>query len=221
MENFSQSAEWTTRYKNDLPDSAFLYIEAGGKKDSEGKIKPRSLRHFPYKNMDGKVDRAHILNAIARIPQALFLSQAQKDRLQAKARGIYLKFVKYNSKKANSFTLFLNKLAAAVNLQPSRVKMDRWYEDPNFYAAENMNPDAIIENVSTIIRGSKCLQKCLASETFAGMGTWEETLRGFVWSRWVSLEEDHNSELNDPMIGSVVHMQTLQWLRSLCPNCFG
>jgi hypothetical protein len=116
MENFSQSAEWTTRYKNDLPDSAFLYIEAGGKKDSEGKIKPRSLRHFPYKNMDGKVDRAHILNAIARIPQALFLSQAQKDRLQAKARGIYLKFVKYNSKKANSCVELINKIAATVDL---------------------------------------------------------------------------------------------------------
>ena len=329
MENFSQGAEWTTRYKNNLPDSAFLYIEAGGKKDSEGKIKPRSLRHFPYKDADGKVDRAHILNAIARIPQAKFLSRAQKDRMQARARGIYLKFVKYNSKKANSFDLLLNKLAAAVhaqpsvskamgewyedlsfynaesmkidemikdisviikeseclkkclesetfllgtweetlktsvldslfllqpnnnaqpnnleisalmyaqvinwlkenctgcfnNLQPSMAKkMDRWYEDPNFYAAENMSPDAIIENISIIIRGSKCLQKCLASETFAGMGTWEETLRDMVWSRWVLLEEDHDLERNDPMIGSVVHMQVLELLKAMCPNCFG
>jgi hypothetical protein len=119
MENFSQGAEWSTRYKNDLPDSAFLYIEAGGKKDSEGKIKPRSLRHFPYKDMDGKVDRAHILNAIARIPQAKFLSQAQKDRMQARARGIYLRFVKYNSKKANSCLQLISKLAAAVDLNPT------------------------------------------------------------------------------------------------------
>ena len=119
MENFSQGAEWSTRYKNDLPDSAFLYIEAGGKKDSEGNIKPRSLRHFPHKDMDGKVDRAHILNAIARIPQAKFLSQAQKDRLQARARQIYLKFVKYNSKKANSCLELINKLAAAVDLNPT------------------------------------------------------------------------------------------------------
>lgn len=119
MENFSEGAEWSTRYKNDLPDSAFLYIEAGGKKDSEGKIKPRSLRHFPYKDMDGKVDRAHILNAIARIPQAKFLSQAQKDRLQARARQIYLKFVKYNSKKANSHVELISRLAAAVDLSPT------------------------------------------------------------------------------------------------------
>jgi hypothetical protein len=115
-----------------------------------------------------------------------------------------------------------NKLSTAVNLQPSMAKkMDRWYEDPNFYAAENMSPDAIIENVSTIIRGSKCLQKCLASQTFAGMGTWEETLRDMVWNRWVLLEEDHDSERNDPMIGSVVHMQVLELLKAICPNCFG
>ena len=146
MENFSQGAEWPTRYKNDLPDSAFLYIEAGGKKDSEGKIKPRSLRHFPYKDMDGKVDRAHILNAIARIPQALFLSQAQKDRLQAKARGIYLKFVKYNSKKANSFNLFLNKLAAAVNLRPS-MTMDNVPTQNPYEWSENKEFKRIINNL--------------------------------------------------------------------------
>jgi hypothetical protein len=145
MENFSQGAEWTTRYKNNLPDSAFLYIEAGGKKDSEGKIKPRSLRHFPYKDADGKVDRAHILNAIARIPQALFLSQAQKDRLQAKARGIYLKFVKYNSKKANSSDLVL-KLAAAVNLQPS-MPMDNVPTQNPYQWSENKEFKRIINNL--------------------------------------------------------------------------
>lgn len=128
MENFSEGAEWSTRYKNDLPDSAFLYIEAGGKKDSEGKIKPRSLRHFPYKDMDGKVDRAHILNAIARIPQAKFLSQAQKDRLQARARQIYLKFVKYNSKKANSYVELISRLTAAVDLNPTNPVAQEIYD---------------------------------------------------------------------------------------------
>ena len=64
------AAVWTTKYKNDLPDSAFMYIEPGGKKDDEGKTTPRSLRHFPYKDMSGKVDVIHLRNAIARIPQA-------------------------------------------------------------------------------------------------------------------------------------------------------
>jgi len=32
-----RAAEWTTKYINDLPDSAFAFIALGGKKDSEGK----------------------------------------------------------------------------------------------------------------------------------------------------------------------------------------
>ena len=41
---------------DDLPDSAFLYIEPGGKKDGNGKTEPKSLRHFPYKDASGKID---------------------------------------------------------------------------------------------------------------------------------------------------------------------
>jgi hypothetical protein len=114
MENFSNAMPWTTRFKNNLPDSAFLYIQPGGKKDEEGKTKPRSLRHFPYKNENGEVDRAHILNAISRIPQAFFLSDAQKKSLQDRARSIYLKFIRKNSKKANSFINLFNKIADEI-----------------------------------------------------------------------------------------------------------
>jgi phage I-like protein len=65
-------AEWDTAYVDDLPDSAFAYIEPGGKKDSEGKTVPRSKRHFPLKNKDGKLDAAHVRNALSRAPQSLF-----------------------------------------------------------------------------------------------------------------------------------------------------
>jgi hypothetical protein len=112
MENSSTGADWSTKFKNNLPDSAFLYIQPGGKKDGEGKTKPRSLRHFPYKNENGEIDRAHILNAIARIPQAFFLSDAQKKALQSRARSIYLKLVRKKSKMANSFVDMMNKLAS-------------------------------------------------------------------------------------------------------------
>jgi hypothetical protein len=220
MENFSQGAEWTTRYKNNLPDSAFLYIEAGGKKDSEGKIKPRSLRHFPYKDADGKVDRAHILNAIARIPQAKFLSQAQKDRMQARARGIYLKFVKYNSKKANSFNLFLNKLAAAVHAKPSVSKaMGEWYEDLSFYNAESMKIDEMIKDISVIIKESECLKKCLESETFL-LGTWEETLKTSVLDSLFLLPPNNNVQPNNLEISALTHAQIINWLKENCTGCF-
>ncbi len=63
-------AAWDTAYINDLPDSAFLYIEPGGSKDSDGKTTPRSLRHFPVKDAGGNVDVAHVRNALSRIPQS-------------------------------------------------------------------------------------------------------------------------------------------------------
>ena len=63
-------AVWSTAYMNDLPDSAFLYVESGGKKDDQGKTTPRSLRHFPYKDADGNVDMPHLRNALSRIPQS-------------------------------------------------------------------------------------------------------------------------------------------------------
>lgn len=78
-------AEWSTAYVNDLPDSAFLYVEPGGEKDEDGKTKPRSLRHFPVKDKDGKVDHAHVANALARIPQSN-VPQAAKDKAKASAQ---------------------------------------------------------------------------------------------------------------------------------------
>lgn len=80
-------AEWSTAEVNDLPDSAFLFIQPGGQKDEGGKTVPRSNRHFPVKGPDGKVDLAHLRNALARIPQAGdWLSANQKQRLTARAR---------------------------------------------------------------------------------------------------------------------------------------
>lgn len=86
----ASKAEWTSAYVNDLPDSAFLFLEDGGEHDEDGKTKPRSLRHFPYKDKDGKVDVAHARNAIARIPQsnAHGLTADKKQALQDKARHL-------------------------------------------------------------------------------------------------------------------------------------
>jgi len=86
-------AKWTTAYINNLPDSAFLHIEAGGKKDEDGKTVPRSLRHLPVKDAEGKFDIEHVRNAIGRAPQAKDkngekFSDAWVARMQTKARGI-------------------------------------------------------------------------------------------------------------------------------------
>lgn len=80
-------SQWAAAFINDLPDTSFLYIEPGGEKDDAGKTTPRSLRHFPIKNKDGSIDRAHLTNAIARIPQA-DIPADKKTSLQERARKL-------------------------------------------------------------------------------------------------------------------------------------
>lgn len=74
---------WDTAYMNDLPDSCFAVIEPGGRKDSEGKTVPRSLRHLPFKDKNGKVDLPHLRNALARLSQTK-LSPELKEKARKK-----------------------------------------------------------------------------------------------------------------------------------------
>jgi phage head maturation protease len=79
----TQRAEMTSASINDLPDSAFAYIEPGGKKDTSGKTIPRSLRHFPVH------DKAHAANALSRAPQSPFGDKAMpKIKAAAKKFGV-------------------------------------------------------------------------------------------------------------------------------------
>lgn len=81
-----KDADWDTAYVNGLPDSAFLYVAPGGKKDEDGRTVPRSLRHFPYRNASGEVDLPHLRNALARIPQSDVPASA-KDEAEKKGRA--------------------------------------------------------------------------------------------------------------------------------------
>jgi len=77
----SQRAQLTTAQMNDLPDSAFAYIEPGGTKDATGKTVLRSKRHFCI------VDAAHVRAALARIAQgAAFGKEATPAVLKAAAK---------------------------------------------------------------------------------------------------------------------------------------
>src|SRR6266702_1571003 len=75
----SAKAAMTSASINDLPDSAFAYIQPGGKV-VDGKTEPRSLRHFPVH------DEAHARNALARAPQSPFGKQAMPKILAAARR---------------------------------------------------------------------------------------------------------------------------------------
>lgn len=98
-------AVMTAASANDLPDSAFLYIEPGGKKDADGKTVPRSLRHFPYRNANGGIDLPHLRNAIARIPQSN-APGLNKAALQKRAQAMLAKANASAGKEAKSFTVF-------------------------------------------------------------------------------------------------------------------
>ncbi len=82
-----RKAVWSTAMVNALPNSSFLWVEPG-EDDDEGKRVPRSKRHLPYKDAEGKVDVAHLRDAIARIPQTDGLDAGKKAQLQARARRL-------------------------------------------------------------------------------------------------------------------------------------
>jgi HK97 family phage prohead protease len=62
---------------NDLPDSAFAYVEPGGMKDPSGRTAPRSKRHFPVH------DEAHARNALSRASQSPFGKMAMPKIMSA------------------------------------------------------------------------------------------------------------------------------------------
>lgn len=67
----SEKAKIRTATKNDFPDSYFLWVEPGcGKKDSSGKTKPRTCRHFPFKDASGSISLSHVRNALSRLGQS-------------------------------------------------------------------------------------------------------------------------------------------------------
>jgi hypothetical protein len=87
--NDVHAAEMSRQSINDLPDSAFAFIEEGGSKDEEGKTTPRSLRHFPIH------DEAHVRNALSRASQSPFGEKAMpKIRAAARRFGIRVEAAK-------------------------------------------------------------------------------------------------------------------------------
>ena len=80
--------KFSSKTRNDLPDSDFAYIESGGKKDESGKTVPRNLRHFPIP------DAAHVRNALARLPQSNFPPEVKAKilkKVKAKAKEFGIK----------------------------------------------------------------------------------------------------------------------------------
>jgi site-specific DNA-adenine methylase len=109
-------AQWTRAYINDLPDSAFLYIEPGGEKDESGKTVPRDLRRFPVRDQQGRLNVPHLRNATARIPQAdaKGLTADKKRSLQEEARRLLEEAQAETTKAASSLAAVTEVLAKRI-----------------------------------------------------------------------------------------------------------
>jgi hypothetical protein len=82
---------WSARYKNQLPDSAFLYVAPGGRKirTKRGTFTvPRSKRKLPVRDLQGRLNKSHLANAIARLGQKK-TKVPGKRKLQERAQRMY------------------------------------------------------------------------------------------------------------------------------------
>ena len=121
----TESEKWTREYINDLPDSAFLYIEDGGEKDEENKTTPRRLRHLPYRDKEGRIDPEHLRNAIARLSQQntgkTWLTEELRQRLLEKARRL---LDTYNKEENSEMEETLEEKLVALQVENERLKKE-------------------------------------------------------------------------------------------------
>lgn len=73
-----------------LPDTSFLFIKIGGRKDHDGMTTPRTLRHLQFKDEDGNLDAELIEDAIDQIEndKVAKLSEESKADLLSHAKQL-------------------------------------------------------------------------------------------------------------------------------------
>jgi HK97 family phage prohead protease len=77
--------------RDNLPDSAFAYIESGGHKDASGRTTPRALRHYPIN------DASHVRDALARIGGGAKFGKEALPKVLAAAKKFGIKTSEQNS----------------------------------------------------------------------------------------------------------------------------
>lgn len=125
LQAMKEYTEKATADINNLPDSAFLYVEDGGSKDDENKTVPRDLRHLPYKNADGSIDLPRLRNALSRLGQSdtgtaggdKWLTSGVRDRLRAKAEKILADATNQKARKEIHYCHTTKSIMDAPNLR--------------------------------------------------------------------------------------------------------
>lgn len=130
LQAMKEYTEKATAEVNNLPDSAFLYVEDGGSKDNENKTVPRDLRHLPYKNADGSIDLPRLRNALSRLGQSdtgtaggdKWLTSGVRDRLKAKAEKILADATNQKARKEIHYCHTTKSIMDAPNLRGDDVQ---------------------------------------------------------------------------------------------------
>jgi hypothetical protein len=185
-------ATWTTAYINSLGDDCFLYIESGGKKDKEGKTTPRSLRHLPYKNKEGKVDLPHLRAALSRLGQEGtgedWLSDSLRENLISKARSILKRETGDDEGKAIDMSEVSDTKATSLD-ERRRYIGEQWENTAGYGSSREPSPVGgwlveVFEDY-VIIQSSGRYWRVAYSETedgieFAEVGKWIEMRQKWV-----------------------------------------
>jgi hypothetical protein len=137
-------AQWTAAYINSLPDSSFLYVESGGKKDNEGKTTPRSKRHLPVKDKDGKIDLPHLKNAASRLGQSGtgegWLTASLRKTLQAKAQRL----LKSNKAIASLGKVIMDGLKDILGFSSSEDETESEKEQGSVFLTKSVSGEPIL-----------------------------------------------------------------------------
>lgn len=120
-----EAAVWTKAYIDELPDSAFLFIEDGGELGADGKTQPRSKRLFPYTDKNGNKDVAHLNNSISRLKES-DLDNELKDKLVGIATELLQETnssTEENTNKMEELEKLTNELAETKNLLAEKERL--------------------------------------------------------------------------------------------------
>lgn len=83
----ADAAAQTGGMVNDLPNSAYLWVE-DGEDDESGRRAVRTKRHFAYRDAEGKVDTAALQASLVEIPRASGLDESTRRRFQARVQRL-------------------------------------------------------------------------------------------------------------------------------------
>src|SRR5574341_198063 len=210
-------AVWSTAKKNNLPDSSFLHILSGGKKDDEGKTTPRSLRMFPYKDESGKIDLPHLRNAIARIPQSNRIDDATKKRLQAKAQRILA------SQRGGEKAMSLSKMQEFVH---RAVREMSPMDSMEYYYCRDVYPDsAIIDTKDGSYRATYSMNMGTGEVTLADREDWTPVKQEWIDKSTVRVFKDKKGQWwffgiysnkyedrDEEILSEKAHKEYIKWL---------